>query len=345
MSCELAVAGLGYWGPNLLRTFNSTADCRVSWCCDLDPNKLAQAKRRYPDIQITTEFEDIISNPKVDAVILSVPTQLHYAFAKKALVAGKDVLLEKPMASTSRQARELASLAEFNKRVLMVDHVLLFHPAILKVKELIDQGELGEVLYIDTARTNLGIFRKDINVIFDLASHDFAVIQYLLDRTPKEIRVTGKTHVGSQLDVAYITAQYPENILAHIHVTWLSPLKLRRMLVVGNKKMIVFDDNDPSEKIKVYDKGVVGEMDDGSLKPEIGLRFGNVVSPHLETTDSLSNLAQSFIESVLTREVVRSGADFSAKIVEILENATKEYYRSQKSKKVCDENTPTKNIF
>lgn len=321
---RVAIVGLGYWGPNLLRTFVNVSSCIVHFCCDLNAEKLHEAKRKFPHLQTTTDYHEVVSNPEINAVVLAVPTKDHFSLAKKAISAGKDVLVEKPMTRTSEEAWKISALANKYNRVLMVDHILLFNPAVLKIKELIGKGEIGDILYIDATRTNLGLFQKDINVIFDLAAHEFAIIQFLLESVPTILSVAGKSHVNNQVDLAYIIAQYPKNILAHVHITWLSPLKLRRMLIVGSKKMIVYDDNEPIEKVKIYDKGVTKEKSpDKQRQIKIGYRVGDVWSPNIEIADPLTNLAQSFISAVSTRKVIRSDGKFGAEIVEILENATK----------------------
>lgn len=324
MTHDIAIVGYGYWGPNPLRAFLDIPGCSVRYCCDINTERLQEVKRRFPHILTTTDFNEVVSDPSVDAVVLATPTQTHFELAKKAINAGKDILIEKPMTSDSREAWELVELAQKNKKVLMVDHVMLFNPAVLKIKELIDKGELGEILYIDSTRTNLGLFQKDINVIFDLASHEFSMIQFILGSKPKIVGVTGKSHVGKQIDLAYISAEYPGNILAHVHITWLSPLKIRRMFIVGSKKMIMYDDNDPAEKVRVYDKGVVAEgspRDGAQIK--INYRVGDAWLPNIEIADPLTLLAKSFIDSLSTREVERSGGRFSAEIIDILERATK----------------------
>ena len=324
MTHDIAIVGYGYWGPNPLRAFMDIPGCSVRYCCDLDPERLKEVKRRFPHILTTTDFNEVISDVSIDAVVLATPTGTHFELAKKAMEQGKDVLIEKPMTSTSKEAWELVALAEKNKKILMVDNILLFNPAVLKIKELIDSGEIGDILYIDSTRTNLGLFQKDINVIFDLASHEFSMIQFFLGAKPKIISVTGKSHVGRQIDLAYISAEYPGDIFAHVHITWLSPLKIRRMFIVGSKKMIMYDDNEPAEKLRVYDKGVIAE---GSLKDaaqiKINYRIGDAWLPNIEIADPLTFLARSFIDALSSRKVERSGGKFSAEIIEILESATK----------------------
>lgn len=324
MTHDIAIAGYGYWGPNPLRAFMDIPGCSVRYCCDVNPKRLLDVKRRYPHILTTTDFNEVISDPTVDALVLATPTNTHFELAKKAILAGKDILIEKPMTSNSKEAWELVALAKKNKKVLMVDHILLFNPAVLKIKELIDSGEIGDILYIDSTRTNLGLFQKDINVIFDLASHEFSIIQFILGAKPKIIGVTGKSHINKQIDLAYISAEYPGNILAHVHITWLSPLKIRRMLIVGTKKMIMYDDNDPAEKLRVYDKGVFAEGPAGDREQiKINYRVGDAWLPNIEIADPLTLLAKSFIDALSTRNVERSDGRFSAEIIEILESATK----------------------
>lgn len=324
MTHDIAIVGLGYWGPNPLKAFLNIPGCSIRYCCDINVDRLQEIKRKFPHILTTTDFNEILSDSIIDAVVLATPTESHFTLAKKAMDAGKDVLIEKPMTSSAKEAWELVALAKKNKRVLMVDHILLFNPAVLKIKQLIDSGEIGDILYIDSTRTNLGLFQKDINVIFDLASHEFSMIQFFLGSNPKIVGVTGKSHIGNQIDLAYISAMYPGNIPAYVHVTWLSPLKIRRMLIIGSKKMIVYDDNEPAEKLRVYDKSITTEKShDNQKQIQIGYRVGDVWLPNIEIADPLTLLAQSFINAISSRTVERSDGKFSAEIIEILESATK----------------------
>ncbi|MFH1827138.1 MAG: Gfo/Idh/MocA family oxidoreductase [bacterium] len=334
MTYDLAIVGLGYWGPNTLRIFMSTSGCSVRYCCDLDLKRLSDVRKQFPHILTTTDFEDILSDSSIDGVVLATPTSTHFGLAKKAILAGKDVLIEKPMTNNSKEAKELVALAEKNKRIIMVDHVVLFSPAVVKLKELIDKGEIGDVLYIDTARTNLGLFQKDSNVIFDLATHEFSMLQYFLKNKPKIISVTGKSHFTKHPDVIYISAKYPQDILVHVHVSWLSPLKMRRMIIVGSKKMIVYDDIESSEKIKVYDKGVTIEKSaDEQHQIRINYRAGDIWIPNIDQKEPLSLMAQHFIDSMQRRKVERSSGNLGAEIVEILENCTSYYNRKNNGRK------------
>jgi len=334
MTFDIAIVGLGYWGPNALRTFMNTSGCRVRYCCDLNPKRLQEVKKQFPHVITTTDFDEVLSDFSIDGVVLATPTATHFELTKKAIMAGKDVLVEKPMTDDSKKAWKLVTLAEKHKRIIMVDHVLLFSPAVLKIKELIDRGEIGDILYIDTARTNLGMFQQDSNVIFDLATHEFSMVQYFLKNKPKIISVTGKSHFSKQPDVIYISAKYPKDILVHVHVSWLSPLKMRRMVIVGSKKMIVYDDNETSEKIKVYDKGVTQEKSaDDKHQIKINYRAGDIWIPNINQVDPLSLMAQHFINSIQSRKVEKSDGKLGAEITEILENATTYYNRLNNGKK------------
>lgn len=334
MTFNIAIIGLGYWGPNALRTFVNTPGCSVSYCCDLSLKRLQEVKKQFPHLLTTTDFDEVLSDSSIDGVVLATPTGTHFELAKKAILAGKDVLIEKPMTNDSKKAWELVALAAKNKRVIMVDHILLFNPAVLKIKELIDKGEIGNVLYIDTTRTNLGLFQQDSNVVFDLATHEFSILQYFLKDKPKIISVTGKSHFNKQADVAYISAKYPGDILVHVHVSWLSPLKMRRMIIVGSKKMIVYDDNESSEKIKIYDKGITREKStDDEHQIKINYRAGDIWIPNIKQADPLSLMAQHFINSIKNRKVERSDGQLGAEIIEILEDATAVYNKINNGKK------------
>lgn len=324
MTKDLALVGLGYWGPNLLRNFINIPHCSICYCCDSDAGRLQEVKRKFPHILTTTDFNEILNDQSIDAVILATPTRTHFDLGAAALKAGKDVLIEKPMTQSFQQAKKLVQLAKKKDKILMVDHTFLFNPAVIKIKELIEKGEIGKILYIDSTRTNLGLFQKDINVIFDLAAHDFSIIQFILGTQPKQVSAMGKAHFNNQVEVAHITAIYPDDIFAHIHVSWLSPVKVRRMFITGTKKMIVYDeDSAPAEKIKVYDKGVVlGTPTDNLDQIKIGYRSGDVWLPKIDIVEPLSLLAQSFVDAIISRKVLRSDAVFSLEIIKILEEAS-----------------------
>lgn len=323
MSKNIALVGYGYWGPNLLRNLFANQDCEVAYCCDTDEKKLSGVHKVFPGITLTTDFGVVLADPTVDAVVLTTPTATHFPLGEKAILAGKDVLFEKPMTLTSREAYTLVELAKRHKRVLMVDHTFLFNDAVTKIKELLESGEIGDILYIDSVRVNLGLFQKDTNVIFDLASHDFAIINYLLQSKPLSVQAHASTHFGSYENVAYVFSEYPKGITTHVHVSWLSPAKIRQMLIVGTKKMIAYDDIEPTEKIRIYDKGVI--MDRSSRDVEqmkIGYRSGDVRLPKIDITEPISLLVREFVNVINSRQVLKSSGEFGAGVVDILEKAT-----------------------
>lgn len=323
MSKRIALIGYGYWGPNLLRNLVSDEECEVLYVCDKDQSKLQKVHRNYPGITLTTDFELVVNDPRIDAVVVATPTSTHFQLAKQAILLGKDVLIEKPMTLSSNEANQLAEIAKKNSRIVMVDHTFLFNDAVLKIKELIKNGEIGDILYIDSVRVNLGLFQRDVNVIFDLATHDFSIINFLLDSSPVSVHAHANTHYGGNENVAYIFAEYPKGITTHVHVSWLSPAKIRRMLIVGSKKMIVYDDIEPTEKIRIYDKGVVMEKTpDDVLQMKIGYRSGDVWLPKIDIFEPLSLLIREFIKSTNTRKLPKSGVEFSAQVVEVLEKST-----------------------
>lgn len=316
---RIALIGYGYWGPNLLRNFYETPNCEVEYVCDLDISKLKSVRKRYPSVILTNSIDDVLSDKEIDAVAVAVPTKHHFEIAKKSLLLGKDVLIEKPMTLSSREADELAHLAAKNKQILMIDHTFLFAEAVRKLKGIIDKGILGKIIYIDSVRVNLGLLQKDSNVLFDLAAHDVSILKYLLDEDPIKVSAVGKKYFGSQEEIGYLHLDYPSGVNANIHVSWLSPLKTRRMMIVGTKKMAVYDDIEQSEKIKLYDKGV--EMDKNQIR--IGYRSGDVYSPHLEVKEALLTLCGEFIECIVSRKTPISSGKFGAEVVKILETATK----------------------
>lgn len=321
---KIALIGYGYWGPNILRNLYDTPNCQVVYCCDQDKEKLKLVKKRFPDITTTTDFDEVIKNQEIDGIVIATPTKTHYPLAKKAILSGKDVLIEKPMTLDSKQAWDLVRLAKKNERMIMVDHTFLFSESVIKIKKILEKGDIGEILYIDAVRTNLGLFQSDSNVIFDLATHDFSIINYLLDSFPQNVQAQGQTHFGKHEDVAYITAQYPKKISVHIHVSWLSPVKIRQMLIVGSKRMIAYDDIEPTEKIRIYDKGVIAPKEGEELQEvKIGYRSGDVWLPKINVIEPLTSTLKEFIMAIGSRKESKSNGEFGARIVDILVASTK----------------------
>src|SRR5213596_3169219 len=253
---KLGVFGYGYWGPNIVRNFSSQPDCRVVTICDKSPKAVAQALRHHPGVRATSDPDEVMRSPEIDAVAIVTPVSTHHELARKALEHDKHVFVEKPFTASSAQAEALIELAERKNLQIMVDHTFLFNGAVRKIKELVDAGTLGPLYYYDSTRVNLGLFQHDVNVIWDLAPHDLSIIDYLIGLEPEHVVATGGAHLNGLADVAYITLYFPKNIIAHINVNWLSPVKVRTTLVGGERKMLVWNDHEPSEKVKVYDKGI-----------------------------------------------------------------------------------------
>lgn len=328
---KIALVGYGYWGPNLLRNFFETPGCEVLYCCDKDISKLKVVGKRFPSVITTTDYEEVISDPELSAVVIATPTKFHFPLAKEALEAGKDVLIEKPMTLTLIESKKLVVIALKKKRILMVDHTFLYNEAVRKIKEIIDSGDLGDILYIDSVRANLGLFQNDSNVIFDLASHDFSIINYLFSKRPLTVQAYGKSHVNKQEDVCHVITEYEGGAFAHLHVSWLSPLKVRTMSIIGTKKMLIYDDVNPSAKICVYEKGVTieGGLTKKLEEQKISYRSGDAFLPNVKSTEALSLMAADFINSISNRTEPLSNGRLGAEVVELLEKST-ESLRSDK---------------
>jgi len=321
---NIGIIGYGYWGPNLVRNFVEDANCRVA-VCDLRPERLAQVRTRYPGLEVTSDSSALIHDPKIDAIAIATPVSRHFDLALEALKAGKHVLVEKPLTSSSEEALRLMEEAERRNLVIMVDHTFVYTSAVRKIRDLVESGDLGDLYYYDSVRINLGLFQRDVDVIWDLAVHDFSIMDVVLPSRPCAISATGLSHVpGGQENVAYITAFFETNLIAHIHVNWLAPLKVRRSMIGGSRKMIVYDDVEPSEKVKVYDKGInlTNGSDNTYKKMMVGYRTGDVWIPQLEMTEALRCEASHFIRCVESGEQPITGGDAGLRVVELLEAAT-----------------------
>src|SRR3954454_25353929 len=284
----VGVIGYGYWGPNLFRNFVSNSEVRVVGVSDLDHAKLALIKRSHPDVMTSDRYEDLLKDARIDAIAIATPVHTHYELALAALRAGKHVLVEKPMAQSADLVRRLIDEADRRGLVLMVDHTFLYTPAVQKIRELMLREDLGEVYYYDSTRSSLGLFQSDVNVIWDLAVHDISIIQYILDEDPVAVSATGSCHVaGSPENMAHITLFFESNCVAHVSVNWLSPIKVRQTFVGGSRKMIVYDDLEPTEKIKVYDKGItLNGSSENARQFRIGYRAGDMWAPHIPTKEA-----------------------------------------------------------
>lgn len=317
---NVAIFGYGYWGPNMVRNFYANKDAKIIWVCDLSKKRLALVESGYPTIKTTSDPKDIMNDAQVDAVVISTPVSAHFPLAKQALENGKHVLLEKPMTTTVEESEKLVELAEKKKKVLMVDHTFLYTGAVRKMKDLVEKGELGDLYYFDSVRVNLGLFQHDVNVIWDLAPHDFAIMDFLLQKDPEMVSAVGASHLGDLENIAYVTVQYPGNLLGHVHVNWLAPVKVRTTLIGGTKKMIVYDDNEPSEKIKIYDKGVsYSQSKEDVYQMLVQYRSGDMLCPKLEPTEALKLVSKEFTDSISANRKPLTDGVAGLRVVKLLE--------------------------
>jgi predicted dehydrogenase len=318
---KLGVIGYGYWGPNIVRNFSSHKDCTVTAVCDNNPGALARVLTQYPNIRLMTNPDDIVRSPEIDAVAIVTPVSYHYELAKKALENGKHVFVEKPFTATSAQAEELVELADRMNLQIMVDHTFLFTGAVRKIKQLVDDGTLGPLYYYDSTRVNLGLFQHDVNVMWDLAPHDLSIMDYLIGLEPDLVVATGSAHVNALEDVAHLTVYFPNNVLAHINVNWLSPVKVRTTLVGGQKKMLVWNDLDPAEKIRVYDKGADVKTELGVHKLLVSYRSGDMWAPKVEELEALQLETRYFLDCVTNGTKPFNDGQAGLRVVRILEAA------------------------
>ena len=321
---NVAVVGCGYWGPNLIRNFRSLADCRVRWVCDQDGERLSHIQQLYPEVQSTKDFADALADSELDAVAVATPVRFHHALARQALDAGKHVFIEKPMASSVAECLDLVQLAEQKGRTLMVGHTFIYTPVVRRIKEIVDSGYLGEIYYISSRRLNLGLFQKDINVAWDLAPHDISIILYLLDELPEAVGCQGKAHVAPGIeDVTNMSLNFPNGGFATIQSSWLDPNKIREMTIVGSKKMLVYDDIEPLEKIKIYDKRVEAPAHyDTFAEFQYSYHYGDIYCPYVKQVEPLRVECQHFLDCIrdgCTPDT--SGAD-GLRVVQILEAAS-----------------------
>ena len=318
---KLGVIGYGYWGPNIVRNFAGHQDCQVVAVCDTNSGALARVLGRHPGVQVTTDVDVIITSSEIDAVAIVTPVSSHYELAKRALENGKHVFVEKPFTATAAQAEELIELAERQHLQIMVDHTFLFTGAVRKIKQLVDEGTLGPLYYYDSTRVNLGLFQHDVNVLWDLAPHDLSIMDYLVGLEPDLVVATGSAHVNCLEDVAHLTVYFPNNILAHINVNWLSPVKVRTTLVGGQKKMLVWNDLDPAEKIRVYDKGADVKTAEGVHQLLVSYRSGDMWAPKVEELEALQLETRYFLDCINDGRQPFNDGQAGLRIVRILEAA------------------------
>jgi predicted dehydrogenase len=321
----IGVIGYGYWGPNLVRNFLEVPDTKLVAVCDVDPERLALVTARCPGVKVITQVNELFADPEIDALALATPVSSHFDLAMGALRAGKHVLVEKPMTVTSCQAARLIDEAARLRKVLMVDHTFLYAPAVTKISEILGRGDLGDLYYYDSVRVNLGLFRHDVSVLWDLAVHDVAVMDYLLPVPPVAVSACGMTHLPGQTEnLAYLTFFFDGNLIAHIHVNWLAPVKLRRTVIGGSRKMIIYDDLEASEKVKVYDKGLVlTEAPEMIHRMLVGYRSGDMWAPCLDTTEALRTEVLHFVRCLTTGERPISDGHAGLRVVRLLEAAAR----------------------
>ena len=329
---RIGVIGYGYWGPNLVRNFGETAGAQVACVSDLRHERLKLVQARYPAVQVTTNHRDLIDDPKIDAIAIATPVSTHFDLCLSALQAGKHVFVEKPLAGTAEQVQRLVDAAQKANRVLMVDHTFVYTGAVQKIRQLVDSGALGDIYYYDSTRVNLGLFQHDIDVIWDLAVHDLSIMDYVIPERPVAVSATGLSHVvGGKENIAFLTLFFGGPLIAHIHVNWLAPVKIRRTLIGASKQMIVYDDLDQSEKIKIYDKGITldRKRDPAEKIYEVlvGYRTGDMLSPRLELKEALAVEAAHFVRCITEREQPLSDGLAGLRVVQILEAASESMRR------------------
>lgn len=318
---RVGVIGYGYWGPNIVRNFHGQEHTRVEMLCDKSAPALARAKRNYPAIEVTTDPCEVLKSPKVDAVAVITPVWTHYELAKAALENGKHVFVEKPFTSNSDQAKELIDLAASKNLQIMVDHTFLFTGAVRKIRELTDSGALGDLYYYDSLRVNLGLFQHDVSVIWDLAPHDLSIMDHLIKGEPEAIVATGERHLNGVEDVAFMTVYFPNRVIAHINVNWLSPVKIRTTLIGGTKKMLVWNDLVADEKIRVYDKGVQISSGDKVRELLVSYRSGDMWAPQVEQLEALRVELEYFADCVLNNKTPINDGLAGLRVVRMLEAA------------------------
>jgi predicted dehydrogenase len=317
---KVAVIGAGYWGPNLIRNFLSLDEVGKVVACDTDDERLAKMRKAFHGIETSANHNEIIHRSDIDIIVIATPVSSHFEIAKAALQSGKHVFIEKPMTASTREAEELIELAEKKDLKLFVDHTFIYTGAVRKMKEVITSGRLGEIYYFDSVRVNLGLFQHDVNVIWDLAPHDLSICDYLLASQPIAVSAIGSCHVGNDLeDIAYLTLEFENNLIAHFHVNWLAPMKIRKTLIGGTKSMIVYDDNETSEKVKIYDKGIDVTTREGVYDTLVQYRTGDMLSPKLDQTEALAEGTRHFIDCVLNNKTPLTDGHAGLNVVRVLE--------------------------
>ena len=320
---RVGVIGYGYWGPNIVRNFHAQDQARVVAVCDKSQKSLGKVRHAYPDMVTTDDVDDLLTSPDIDLIAVVTPVWTHFELAKKALQNGKHVFVEKPFTCSVAQGEELIELAERKNLKIMVDHTFLFTGAVRRMKQMIDDGTLGKLYYYDSTRVNLGLFQHDVNVLWDLAPHDLSVMDHLIKQKPEAVVATGERHLNGVADIAYMTLYYPNNMIAHINVNWLSPVKVRTTLIGGEKKMLVWNDLEADEKLKVYDKGVQMTTGDAVYELLVSYRTGDMWAPKIEQVEALKAEAAYFVDCILNNKTPFNDGHAGLRVVRMLEAADK----------------------
>ncbi len=318
---RVGVIGYGYWGPNIVRNLHGLDSTRVEMVCDKSPSALARVRKTYPGIATTSDCGELLRSPEIDAVAVITPVWTHYELAKTALENGKHVFVEKPFTASTAQAEELIELAARKKLTIMVDHTFLFTGAVRKIRELIENKELGDLYYYDSLRVNLGLFQHDVSVMQDLAPHDLSIMDHLIKKEPEAIVATGEKHLNGVEDVAFMTIYFPQNVIAHVNVNWLSPVKIRTTLIGGQKKMLVWNDIVADEKVRVYDKGVQISSGDGIRDLLVNYRSGDMWAPQIEQLEALRVELSYFADCIKKNETPFNDGHAGLRVVRMLEAA------------------------
>ena len=316
---NVAVVGLGYWGPNLVRVMHDVADSEVAWICDLDTRALEKIGRRYPGVRRTTHLEEVLADDSVDAVALATPVSTHFPLARRALAAGKHVFVEKPLAASAAEAIQLAALADEHGLVLMPGHTFLYSPPVRAIRGLIDSGDLGDIYFISTSRVNLGLHQPDVSVAWDLGPHDFSILRYWLEETPEYVSgVSRSCIIPGTPDVAFIDLEFASETIAHVELSWLAPSKLRRTTIVGSRKMVVYDDTS-NEPVRVFDSGVMMRDPATFGEYKLSYRTGDIVSPHVDAAEPLNLEIADFCQAIMTGSTPESSSELGVEVVKIIE--------------------------
>jgi predicted dehydrogenase len=321
---KVGVIGCGYWGPNLIRNFSENHLTDITYACDLDSEKLERIKLRYPSVTTTANYKELLKNKNIQVVAIATPVNTHYRLAKDALEAGKHVFIEKPITSSVKDAEKLIEIAERKNLFIFVDHIFIYTGAIKRIKEFISSEGLGDIYYFDSVRVNLGLFQHDINVIWDLAPHDISIMDYIITEKPVSVVAVGASHAQSGIeDIAYINVNFKNSLIAHFHLNWLSPVKIRRIIIGGNKKMIVFDDLDPADKVKIYDKGIMLSKTSKKVVYQniIQYRIGDMYAPKIDNTEALKIALNHLADCIMNKKRPITDGESGLRVVRILEAA------------------------